>query len=50
MTSPHHDYPGGESAPAYRWAFGLWLVAFLGVLCVAFVNFLALYFRGLLGW
>ena len=32
-TPPHepvHTYPGGEDAPAYRWAFTLWVVLFLG--------------------
>ncbi len=43
--TPHHDYPGGAAHPAYRWAFGLWLVLFLTVVCVAFVGYLALWFR-----
>lgn len=37
--TPHH-YPGGESAPPYRWAFAAWLVLFLGLLCLVLLNYL----------
>jgi hypothetical protein len=35
-------YPGGEDAPAYRWSFTLWLVLFLGVVCLGLLNFLGI--------
>ncbi len=36
-------YPRGEDAPAYRWAFTLWIVLFLGVLCLGLLNYLGIY-------
>ncbi len=36
-------YPGGADAPAYRWAFTLWIVAFLGVICLGLLNYLGIY-------
>ncbi len=35
------DYPGGEDAPAYRWAFQVWLVLTLAVVCVSLTNYIA---------
>ena len=35
-----HKYPGGEDAAGYRWAFTLWVVLFLGVICVGLLNYL----------
>jgi hypothetical protein len=40
---PVHSYPGGEDAPAYRWAFTLWVVLFLGVICLGLLGYLGLY-------
>ena len=40
---PVHTYPGGEDAPAYRWAFVLWVVTFLGVICLGLLGYLGLY-------
>lgn len=37
------EYPGGETAPAYRWAFTVWLMLFLGVLCLGLLNYLGLF-------
>ena len=42
-----HQYPGGENAPAYRWAFTLWLILFLGVICLGLLNFLGIYVKQL---
>lgn len=36
-------YPGGDHHPAYRWAFNLWIVLFLGVICVGLLNYLGTY-------
>lgn len=48
MTNPVpqdavHQYPGGETAPSYRLAFTLWVVLFLGVICLGLVNYLGLF-------
>ena len=40
---PVHTFPGGEDAPAYRWAFVLWVVTFLGVICLGLLGYLGLY-------
>ena len=40
---PVHAYPLGEDAPAYRWAFVVWIVMFLGVLCLGLLNYLGIY-------
>jgi hypothetical protein len=37
-----HHYPGGENDPSYRWAFTLWLILFLGVVCLGLLNFLGI--------
>jgi hypothetical protein len=42
-SEPVHSYPGGENAPAYRWAFTAWLVLFLGVLCLGLLNYLGIF-------
>jgi hypothetical protein len=42
-SEPVHSYPGGEDAPAYRWAFTLWVVLFLGVICLGLLGYLGLY-------
>ena len=34
-------YPGGEDRPAYRWAFNVWIVLILLVICLGFLNYLA---------
>ena len=36
-----HPYPGGETAPGYRWAFTAWVILFLLVICLGLVNYLA---------
>lgn len=50
MTSPQspepvQPYPGGETAPAYRAALTLWVVLFLGVICLGLVNYLGLFVK-----
>ena len=40
--TPHHDYPGGALAPAYRYAFAVWLVGFLAILFTALAGFIGL--------
>lgn len=42
-TEPGQVFPGGEAAPAYRSAFTLWLVLFLGVVCLGFLNYLGVF-------
>ena len=44
---PIHTYPGGEEAPAYQWAFTLWIVTFLGVICLGLLGYLGLYAKTL---
>ena len=39
------SYPGGEDNPAYRWAFTLWIVLFLTVICLGLLNYLGTYFK-----
>lgn len=34
------QFPRGEHDPAYRWAFVVWMVLFLGVICLGLLNFL----------
>jgi hypothetical protein len=45
--SPEHlqSYPGGETAPSYRAAFTLWVVLFLGVICLGLLNYLGLFLK-----
>lgn len=44
QTDPGYDaYPGGEGAPAYRRVFDLWVLLFLGVICLGLLNFLGVY-------
>lgn len=38
-----HTYPGGDDAPAYRRVFDLWIVTFLGVICLGLLNFLGVF-------
>lgn len=50
VTTPQHpepvqSYPGGENAPAYRAAFTLWVVLFLGVICLGLLNYLGLFVK-----
>ena len=42
-SDPVHEYPIGETAPAYRWAFTVWLMLFLGVLCLGLLNYLGVF-------
>ncbi|HET6572927.1 MAG TPA: hypothetical protein VFG68_04940 [Fimbriiglobus sp.] len=42
---PVQTFPGGEDAPAYRWAFVLWVVTFLGVICLGLLSYLGLYVK-----
>lgn len=42
-AGPVHEYPGGADAPAYQWAFTLWVVLFLGVICLGLLNYLGLF-------
>jgi hypothetical protein len=42
---PVHQFPGGEDAPGYRWAFTTWLVLFLGVICLGLLNYLGVYVK-----
>jgi hypothetical protein len=43
--APIHTYPGGENAPAYRWAFTVWVVLFLLVVCAGLANYLGHYLK-----
>lgn len=47
MSDPHEpsQYPGGEQHPSYRYAFNIWLVLFLGVICLGLLNFLGIYLK-----
>jgi hypothetical protein len=38
-------YPGGDDHPAYTFAFQVWVVLFLGIICVGLLNFIALWWR-----
>ncbi len=51
---PHHSaevccdpddplYPGGAHCFAYKLAFNLWVLLFLGVICAGLLNFLGTY-------
>ena len=42
LLLPVQDHPGGEAAVAYRWTFALWLVLFLGVICLSLMNYFGL--------
>ena len=53
MSAPNHQsqveptkefeaFPGGESAPGYRYAFTVWSVLFLLVICLGFLNFIGI--------
>jgi hypothetical protein len=35
-------YPGGCQCSAYQWAFNIWMVLFLGVICAGFLNYLGI--------
>jgi hypothetical protein len=37
------QYPGGEDMEAYRWAFNLWVVLFLSVICAGLINYFGIY-------
>ena len=50
MTTPQapepvQPYPGGEAAQSYRAAFTLWVVLFLGVICLGLLNYLGLFVK-----
>ncbi|MGL6075411.1 MAG: hypothetical protein ACRC8S_14745 [Fimbriiglobus sp.] len=36
------EFPGGIEARPYRWAFAVWVVMFLMLLCFGFLNFIGL--------
>ena len=38
--TPAEQYPGGEDAPAYRFAFQAWVVVFLLVICTSLLHYL----------
>ena len=38
-------YPCGEDAPIYRWVFGLFVLLFLGVVCVGLLNFIGMFLK-----
>ena len=38
-----HSYPGGDEAVGYRRVFDLWVLMFLGVICLGLVNYLGVY-------
>lgn len=38
-------YPGGEDAAIYRYVFGLFVVLFLGVICIGLLNFLGMFVK-----
>ena len=37
---PRQEFPLGEDARPYRWAFAAWLILFLGLICLGFLNYL----------
>jgi len=41
--------PGGESSPAYRWAFNAFAVLFLLLVCVGLLNYLGWYLNARTG-
>ncbi len=41
--------PGGESSPAYRWAFNAFAVLFLLLVCVGLLNYLGWYLKARAG-
>ncbi|MGL4421852.1 MAG: hypothetical protein ACRCZF_14385 [Gemmataceae bacterium] len=38
--TPGQNYPGGEDYAPYRWAFQLWILAFLTIICVGLMTYL----------
>lgn len=44
VTQP---FPSGEAHPSYGYAVTLWLVLFLGVLCLGMLNYLGIYLKRL---
>lgn len=38
--TPAEQYPGGENAPAYRFAFQAWVVIFLLVICTSLLHYI----------
>ena len=46
--SPETDpYPGGCQCLAYKWAFNVWLLLFLGVICAGLLNYLGIFAKSL---
>lgn len=41
-------YPGGCKCAAYKWAFNIWVVLFLGVICAGLLNYLGIYAKNFL--
>jgi hypothetical protein len=41
-------FPGGESQPAYRWAFNAFVILFLITLCIGLLNFLGSYIKNMI--
>ena len=41
--------PGGESSPAYRWAFNAFAVLFLLLVCAGLLNYLGWYLKARTG-
>ena len=41
--------PGGESSPAYRWAFNAFAVLFLVLVCAGLLNYLGWYLKARTG-
>lgn len=39
-------FPGGAHCWAYRFAFNLWIVIFLTVICVGLLNYLGVFLKG----
>ena len=46
-ADPAPEFPGGTTNPAYSLAVTLWLILFLGVLCLGMLNFLGIYLKRL---
>jgi hypothetical protein len=43
--TPPQEFPGGTEARPYRWAFQAWLILFLGLVCLGFINYLGTMFH-----
>lgn len=40
---PANSADDGDQRAEYRWAFNIWVVLFLGVICAGLLNYLGLY-------